>query len=131
MIGVLVVTDGNFSESIIKSMELIFGHHDKLEALTLNHGDDVQELLRKVREKTKELDDGDGVIVLVDLLGGSPCNVTASCLREENIQCVTGLNLPMLINVLENRTEISLNSLPEVAMEGGKNGIVNMKELIS
>ena len=42
-----------------------------------------------------------------------------------------GLNLPMLINVLENRTEISLNSLPEVAMEGGKNGIVNMKELIS
>ena len=51
--------------------------------------------------------------------------------RQENIQCVTGLNLPMLINVLENRTEISLNSLPEVAMEGGKNGIVNMKELIS
>ena len=115
MIGVLVVTHGDFSESIIKSMELIFGHHDKLEALTLNHGDDVQELLRKVREKSKELDDGDGVIVLVDLLGGSPCNV----------------NLPMLINVLENRTEISLNSLPEVAMEGGKNGIVNMKELIS
>ena len=42
MIGVLVVTHGNFSESIIKSMELIFGHHDKLEALTLNHGDDVR-----------------------------------------------------------------------------------------
>lgn len=40
MIGVLVVTHGNFSESIIKSMELIFGHHDKLEALTLNHGDE-------------------------------------------------------------------------------------------
>ena len=48
MIGVLVVTHGDFSESIIKSMELIFGHHDKLEALTLNHGDDVRELLRKV-----------------------------------------------------------------------------------
>lgn len=56
------MTHGDFSESIIKSMELIFGHHDKLEALTLNHGDDVRELLRKVREKSKELDDGDGVI---------------------------------------------------------------------
>lgn len=84
MIGVLVVTHGDFSESIIKSMELIFGHHDKLEALTLNHGDDVRELLRKVREKSKELDDGDGDDRSCrSAWQGSPCNVTASCLRKK------------------------------------------------
>lgn len=59
-------------------MELVFGRQEKLEALTLNHGDDVEELTRQVKEKAKELDDGDGGLVLVDLLGGSPCNVTAS-----------------------------------------------------
>ena len=94
MIGVLLVTHGNFSEAIIKSMELVFGRQEKLEALTLNHGDDVEELTRQVKERAKELDDGEGVLVLVDLLGGSPCNVTASCLKQEGLECVTGLNLP-------------------------------------
>lgn len=130
MIGVLIVTHGNFSEAIIQSMELVFGHQEKLEALTLNYGDDVQDLLVKVKEKSKELDDGDGVMVLVDLLGGSPCNVTASCLRNENIQCVTGLNLPMLISVLEERHSVELAQLPKAALENGKSGIVNLKQLI-
>lgn len=130
MIGVLIVTHGNFSEAIIESMELVFGHQEKLEALTLNYGDDVQDLLVKVKEKSKELDDGDGVMVLVDLLGGSPCNVTASCLRNENIQCVTGLNLPMLISVLEERHNMELAQLPKAALENGKSGIVNLKQLI-
>lgn len=130
MVGILVVTHGNFSEAIIKSMELVFGRQEKLEALTLNYGDDIQELLRKIRDKAKALDDGDGVMVLVDLLGGSPCNVTASCLKEEHIQCVTGLNLPMLISVLEEREQVVLEKLPGVAMESGRSGIVDLKQLI-
>lgn len=130
MIGVLLVTHGNFSEAIVKSMELVFGRQEKLEALTLNHGDDVEELTRQVKEKAKELDDGEGVLVLVDLLGGSPCNVTASCLKQEGLECVTGLNLPMLISVLEEREDSTLRSMPKVAMEAGKTGIVNVKQLI-
>ena len=130
MIGVLLVTHGNFSEAIIKSMELVFGRQEKLEALTLNHGDDVEELTRQVKERAKELDDGEGVLVLVDLLGGSPCNVTASCLKQEGLECVTGLNLPMLISVLEEREDGTLRSMPKVAMVAGKTGIVNVKQLI-
>ena len=130
MIGVLLVTHGNFSEAIIKSMELVFGRQEKLEALTLNHGDDVEELTRQVKERAKELDDGEGVLVLVDLLGGSPCNVTASCLKQEGLECVTGLNLPMLISVPEEREDGTLCSMPKVAMEAGKTGIVNVKQLI-
>ena len=130
MIGVLLVTHGNFSEAIIKSMELVFGRQEKLEALTLNHGDDVEELTRQVKERAKELDDGEGVLVLVDLLGGSPCNVTASCLKQEGLECVTGLNLPMLISVLEEREDGTLRSMPNVGMEAGKTGIVNVKQLI-
>lgn len=130
MIGVLLVTHGNFSEAIIKSMELVFGRQEKLEALTLNHGDDVEELTRQVKERAKELDDGEGVLVLVDLLGGSPCNVTASCLKQEGLECVTGLNLPMLISVLEEREDGTLRSMLKVAMEAGKTGIVNVKQLI-
>lgn len=130
MIGVLLVTHGNFSEAIIKSMELVFGRQEKLEALTLNHGDDVKELTRQVKEKAKELDDGEGVLVLVDLLGGSPCNVTASCLKQAGIECVTGLNLPMLISVLEERENSELDNMPEVALKGGRTGIVNVKQLI-
>lgn len=130
MIGVLLVTHGEFSEAIIHSMELVFGRQEKLEALTLNHGDDVQELTRQVKETAGKLNDGDGVIVLVDLFGGSPCNVTASCLKQEGIECVTGLNLPMLISVLEGRDGSELSELPSLAMEAGMHGIVNVKQMI-
>ena len=83
-----------------------------------------------MKERAKELDDGEGVLVLVDLLGGSPCNVTASCLKQEGLECVTGLNLPMLISLLEEREDGTLRSMPKVAMEAGKTGIVNVKQLI-
>lgn len=72
MVGLLVVTHGRFSRELIKSIELIIGHQKTVEALTLEEGDDVNKLREEVEKKTEELDQGEGVLVLVDLLGGSP-----------------------------------------------------------
>ena len=94
MIGILVVTHGNAGKELIKSSELIIGSQEKLEGLSLNHGDDINELEKQVEMKVKELDDGKGVLVMVDLLGGSPCNVTGKNIKRfENIECLTGVNL--------------------------------------
>ena len=103
MVGLLVVTHGRFSRELIKSIELIIGHQKTVEALTLEEGDDVNKLREEVEKKTEELDQGEGVLVLVDLLGGSPWNVSSICTKKEAVECVAGLNMPMLLEAIESR----------------------------
>lgn len=131
MIGILVVTHGNAGKELIKSSELIIGSQEKLEGLSLNHGDDINELEKQVEMKVKELDDGKGVLVMVDLLGGSPCNVTGKNIKRfENIECLTGVNLPMLIEALASRENYSLKELSQVAMDSSVQGIKDLKSLM-
>lgn len=128
MVGVLVVTHGVFGRELINALSLITGHYDKCEALTLEKDDDVTELGDKVQQKISELDDGDGVIVLVDLLGGSPFNVSVRCLQRDNVELVTGVNLPMLLQTLESRDSVSLKELKAEAIRTGMEGMIDVRQ---
>ncbi len=72
----------------------------------------------------EELDQGDGVLVLTDIYGSTPSNIACSLLQRENIRIVTGLNLPMLIRVM-NYAELDLASLADKAFSGGHDGILH------
>ena len=108
MIGILIVTHGNFGTELLKSAELIIGKQDNVKTLGLNHGDNVEELCDRVCESIKELDSGDGVLVFTDLFGGSPSNVVARNMEHLNFYSLTGVNLPMLIEALDSRDNIEL-----------------------
>lgn len=126
MIGILVITHGAFSKGIVQSMELICGKQDSLTALTLNIEDDVEALAQAVQEQAARLDQGDGVLVLVDMLGGSPANVAARILRQPKVACLTGLNLPMLLEAVSSRTCCTLAELASLCMESGQAGIIDL-----
>ena len=83
---------------------------------------DPVHLAAELRRVTKSLDDGDGVLVLADLFGSTPCNIARS-LDNHNITIITGFNLPMLMRVL-NYAHLPLKELADKAVEGGKNGIL-------
>ncbi|ACD22400.1 MULTISPECIES: PTS sugar transporter subunit IIA [Clostridium] len=126
MIGILLVTHGKFSEEIVKSAELIVGKQEKILTLGLQHGDSVEMLGDKVKESVKSLEDGDGVLVLVDLMGGSPYNVVAlnsSKLLDINFRCITGVNLPMLLEAITMREIYNLDDLTDHCIEIGTTGI--------
>ncbi|MBN1046787.1 MULTISPECIES: PTS sugar transporter subunit IIA [unclassified Clostridium] len=126
MIGILLVTHGKFSEEIVKSAELIVGKQEKILTLGLQHGDSVEMLGDKVKESVKSLEDGDGVLVLVDLMGGSPYNVVAlnsSKLLDINFRCITGVNLPMLLEAITMREIYNLDNLTDHCIEIGTTGI--------
>ncbi|WP_252254679.1 PTS sugar transporter subunit IIA [Clostridium sp. ZBS12] len=126
MIGILLVTHGKFSEEIVKSAELIVGKQEKILTLGLQHGDSVEMLGDKVKESVKFLEDGDGVLVLVDLMGGSPYNVVAlnsSKLLDINFRCITGVNLPMLLEAITMREIYNLDDLTDHCIEIGTTGI--------
>ncbi|WP_315080252.1 PTS sugar transporter subunit IIA [uncultured Clostridium sp.] len=126
MVGILLVTHGKFSEEILKSAELIVGKQEKILTLGLQHGDSVEMLGDKVKESIKSLEDGDGVLVLVDLMGGSPYNVVAlnsSKLSDINFRCITGVNLPMLLEAITMREIYNLDDLTNYCIETGTTGI--------
>lgn len=128
MIGVLLVTHGSFGAELLRSAELIVGPFEQAEALTLQHGDDVQELRKQVAERIRALDQGDGVLVLIDLFGGSPSNIAAANMRDSDFQCLTGINMAMLVEALEFREECGLAELAKRCREAGREGIRDLRE---
>ena len=131
MIGVLLVTHGHVCESLKESMEMILGQQKNFCALSLNPEDDVMELKNRVKVKLQEMDQGEGVIALVDLFGGSPYNTVAACFKEAHMECIAGVNFPMVLGILESREMVSLEKLPEIGVQAGMEGIVNIRQKIS
>lgn len=131
MIGIIVVTHGNFSKEIIKSCELIAGPAEKVIALTLNREDNIENLNEQFLKSLNELEDGDGVLVLADLLGGSPSNVASLNLKKGcKYQAITGLNLPMLLEAMINRNGNTLERLAEACIQAGAEGVKHINKIL-
>lgn len=97
MVGIIVMTHGTLSEGIVDAAELITGPVTQVETLSLRREDNVNDLNAAFLAALDRVDTGDGVLVLADLLGGSPCNVASMNLRERSYRVLSGVNLPMFI----------------------------------
>lgn len=133
MIGVLLVSHGKMAEGIKDSVSMIVGEQDKFESLSLNPGQDIEQLKDNLFDCSKSLDSGQGVLIFVDLLGASPYNASMRCLPEweklgMNVRVITGMNLPMVINAVCNRDSLSLLDLAKECVETGHE---NIQEAIS
>ena len=130
MIGILLVTHGDFADGIKNSTELIVGKSEKFTALGLYQGDSIEDFNKKVLNYAIELDDGNGVLVFSDLYCATPFNSTVvnnTRLKGHDYRSISGVNLPMLIEALTCRDNMNLEELSEYVMDIGRNGI---KELI-
>ncbi len=104
MVGIIVVSHGMYASEAVKSAAMLVGHGDQL-ACEGVHGDDTPELFyERVCKIAEQVDDGNGVVALVDLFGGTPNNTVFQLKREKNVRIVTGFNLPMLIYAITERT---------------------------
>src|SRR5690625_953705 len=103
------------------------GKQSSIETLELNADDDIIQFRDKVRSAANKLDTGKGVIVLTDLLGGSPYNVTAALIKENNWESITGVNLPMLMEAISSREFHSLSTLAQCCYDTGMEGIKNVR----
>ncbi|TYZ28218.1 PTS mannose transporter subunit IID [Selenomonas caprae] len=126
MFGIIVGTHGIFAQELVKSCEMICGEQKNVRAVTLVPGEGPDDVVKKYEEAIAELDCEGGVLFLNDLFGGSPYN--AACrlvISNENYGIVTGVNLPMLIEMcsaqlIDDGSDIQ--ALMEKAVEAGKNG---------
>ncbi|HLS52511.1 MAG TPA: PTS sugar transporter subunit IIA [Tissierellaceae bacterium] len=128
MIGVLLVSHGEFCKELLNSAEMIIGKQKNVVSLSLKEGESIENLFAKVDREIERLDNGKGVIILTDLFGGSPSNVAALKLGEKNIESLTGVNLPMLIEVLNSRETSSLKDLAKLGHKSAVDGVQNLRD---
>jgi PTS system mannose-specific IIA component len=123
MIGLLIVTHCDLGKEFVSAAEFIVGKLDAVETVSINQASDSERILKKIEAKISTLDQGEGVLILTDMFGGTPSNLSLSFLEKDSIEVLTGVNLPMIIAIAQNRNRLKLDELAEKAQEAGKMSI--------
>jgi len=123
LVGILLVTHNTLGASLADCVAPVLGAVPKsLKVLSVLAKDDPQHKLAEGEELIKELDNGSGVLILADVFGATPSNIGRQLCHAERVEGVAGVNLPMLLRVL-NYPDKPLDELAEVAASGGRGGI--------
>jgi len=126
----LVVTHGNLAKELLSTTELITGKMCGLDSLGLYESDNSTEFLEKIQGTIQALDDGDGVIIMNDLFGGTPSNLSIFASEKENSWAIAGVNVSMILEFLSLRNENnSLEELAEKCVQAGKEYTINSTKI--
>ncbi|WP_455140983.1 PTS sugar transporter subunit IIA [Candidatus Hodarchaeum mangrovi] len=131
MIGLIIASHGTLSEGLINAMELIIGKQELVFSLVLEEGVSPETLQDEFIKVIKKCDKEDGVLILLDLFGGTPSNVAGKmAYNNDDLELVTGINLPMLLEVTLQRKAKKLAELKTIALNSGHKGILDVKKWI-
>ena len=126
MIGILLITHGTFGESLIQNICHVLNKRPPLIGqFGVAAQDDPLDILPMAKLLLKEVDEGDGVLILTDILGATPANLALKLLDPGRIECVAGVSLPMLLRALTYRKS-GMETLIKKAICGGHDGVINM-----
>ncbi len=127
MISLLIVAHGNLGESLIQCAAYVLDQRpEALEHLDLTACDDTDDILEQASELVQELDKGDGVLILTDVYGATPCNTVRKLIESDRVEAVSGVNLPMLLKALTYRNQ-DMATLVSKAVTGGQAGIFQVQ----
>ncbi|MGA9193124.1 MAG: PTS sugar transporter subunit IIA [Anaerolineales bacterium] len=128
-VGLVVAAHGKLAGELAKSARMIIGDQFPVGTVELDLDTNLEGLYDAMLAAIDEADKGEGVLVLIDLFGGTPSNAAALCIRQRNCAVVSGVSLPMLLEaVMGAENELSLESLARVAVQAGHSGIVDVRE---
>lgn len=130
MIGLLIISHCDLGREFLRAAELILGRLDAADAIAITQTTESEEILSEISKKIRALDHGQGVLVLTDMFGGTPSNLSLSFLKDEMVEVLTGVNLPMIIAVARDRERLTLSQLGEQAEEAGRRSITLAGKLL-
>jgi PTS system mannose-specific IIA component len=126
MIGILIISHGDLGDSLMHCANHVMGKMPKyLMHLGVTVQDDPDVVIPKALELLRQLDRGDGVLILSDICGATPCNIASRLVISSRVECLAGVNLSMLVRALTYRNE-SLDVVVEKALTGGKEGVMRI-----
>ncbi len=129
MAGILLVTHNGLGDALVDCVAHVLGAAPaNLMVLSIRADDDTQRKEAEGRQIVAYLDQGDGVLLLGDIFGGTPCNIAGRLCQLPRVAGVAGLNLPMLLRVVTNSGK-PLDELAQIAVEGGRDSVVSINSL--
>lgn len=130
MIGLLIITHGQLAKELLGAAEFIVGAVESVECISINAMKDSKKLRDMIEKKIDSLNQGQGVLVLTDMFGGTPSNLALSFLQKNIVEIVTGINLPMVIAIAHHREGHSLAEIADMAKTAGQRSISLASELL-
>lgn len=131
MIGIVMISHGGMAEGVLSSASMLYPDLEAVEILGLQPDDNPDEFQAQLEKKVAAVDSGEGVFILADLLGGTPCN-RAMYFAGDKVKVLAGLSLPMLLSLLSMREAITdLPELVNIVMEEVKTATVCVNDLMN
>jgi PTS system mannose-specific IIA component len=127
----VLVTHGRLGAEFIAALEHIVGPQKNAAAVSIGPDDDIERRRQEIIDKVAAVDDGDGVVLLTDMFGGTPSNLAISVLDRGNVEVVAGVNLPMLIKLARVRADKKLPEAVALAQEAGRKYINVASKLLA
>jgi PTS system mannose-specific IIA component len=130
MIGVLIVTHKELAEALMSVYDLILGHQEAILPISLDPNDPPEASQLQIQQGLAQVNNGDGVIILTDMLGGTPSNLTLPFLEEGKVEVISGVNLPMLMKLPQIREQTDLGEVALTLKQYGQKGITVASEVL-
>jgi mannose PTS system EIIA component len=131
MVGILIVTHGKLAQELVETTRIIVGKNvENIVPITVDWNDDMSDIQKTISSAISKVDQGNGVLILTDMFGGTPSNISLSFLSDK-VEIITGVNLPMLIKIVNVGDRYSLKELAQMIHEQGKKSIYLASEILS
>lgn len=131
MVGVIVVTHCHLAEELIAAAKLVVGEELKqFQPVSIDPAEGSEEIREKIIGAIRKVDEGQGVLILTDMYGGTPSNISLSFLEEKKIEVITGVNLPMLLKLATYSDELDLEKLAHFITDYGQRNINLASEVL-
>ena len=130
LVGVLVVTHGRLGQELVKAAGMIVEETKHIKASSLGWHNNVEKSKAKIAKAVESVDKGKGVIVLTDMFGGTPSNLSLPLLEKGRVEIITGVNLPMVVKLANQSGNESLDELASRVKEQGQSQIAIASQLL-
>ena len=131
MIGMVLVTHGRLAQEFVSALEHVVGPQTGVAAICIGADDNMEERRKEILDSVAKVDEGDGVVLLTDMFGGTPSNLAISVLDRANVEVVAGINLPMLIKLASLRKTAKLQAAVTAAQDAGRKYINVASQLLA
>jgi PTS system mannose-specific IIA component len=131
MIGMVLVTHGRLAAEFIAALEHVVGPQSQISAICIGPEDDMEQRRQDILDAIRNVEGGSGVVILTDMFGGTPSNLSISVMEKSKVEVIAGINLPMLIKLASLRQTETLNAAVIGAQEAGRKYINVASQLLA
>ena len=120
MIGMVLVTHGALAHEFKSALEHVVGPQDHVETIAIGPEDDMEQRRDDIVRAVDSADQGQGVVILTDMFGGTPSNLAISIMQQREVEVIAGVNLPMLVKLARIRADFDIKKAVAAAAEAGR-----------